>query len=69
MQQKGKFQGKLEQLADAIKEAKEEWWAAERLFAEVTDPDLVDQAIYMMEAAERKYMYLWKLARSGEYGC
>jgi len=48
----------------AIKEAKEEWLAAQRFFAEVTEPDLVDQAIYRLEAAERKYMYLWKEVRN-----
>ncbi|WP_258361008.1 YaaL family protein [Moorella sulfitireducens (nom. illeg.)] len=54
----------LEALAEAIREARAEWWAAQRFFAEVTEPDLVDQAIYRLEAAERKYMYLWKLARN-----
>ncbi|KYH33794.1 DUF2508 family protein [Neomoorella mulderi] len=54
----------LEVLAEAIREARAEWWAAQRFFAEVTESDLVDQAIYRLEAAERKYMYLWKLARN-----
>lgn len=56
----------LAALAEAIKEAREEWLAAQRFFAEVTEPDLVDQAIYRLEAAERKYMYLWKVARKHE---
>lgn len=51
-------------LAEAIKEAREEWLAAQRFFAEVTEPDLVDQAIYRLEAAERRYMYLWKVVRN-----
>lgn len=50
-------------LAEAIREAREEWLAAQRFFAEVTEPDLVDQAIYRLEAAERRYMYLWKVVR------
>ena len=54
----------LESLAAAIKEAKEEWFAAQRFFAEVTEPDLVDQAIYRIQAAERKYIYLWKEVRN-----
>jgi hypothetical protein len=29
----------------------------------VTDPDLVDHAIYSMEAAEKKYIYLLKQAK------
>ncbi|WP_406677416.1 DUF2508 family protein [Neomoorella carbonis] len=62
------LEGNLEALAEAIREAREEWWAAQRFFAEVTEPDLVDQAIYRLEAAERKYMYLWKLVRSGGHG-
>ncbi|GEA14493.1 MAG: hypothetical protein PWR22_1932 [Moorella sp. (in: firmicutes)] len=62
------LKAELEVLAEAIREAREEWWAAQRFFAEVTEPDLVDQAIYRLEAAERKYMYLWKLVRSGSHG-
>ncbi len=53
-----------EEMAAAIEEAKEEWLAAQRFFAEVTEPDLVDHAIYRLKSAERKYMYLWKEARS-----
>lgn len=62
----------LTDIAEAIKEAKNEWFTAQRFFAEVTEPDLVDQAIYRLEAAERKYMYLWKEVRKrrGEgHGC
>lgn len=60
----------VEALVAALKEAREEWEAAQSLFAEVSEPDLVDQAIYRLQAAERKYMYLWKelqqkWARSG----
>ncbi|MDN5344350.1 MAG: hypothetical protein PWQ18_461 [Clostridia bacterium] len=54
----------LVSLAEAIKEAREEWLAAQRFFAEVTEPDLVDQAIFRLEAAERRYMYLWKVVRN-----
>ncbi|MCG0277371.1 MAG: YaaL family protein [Thermanaeromonas sp.] len=63
-------QPEVEALVAALKEAQEEWEAAQSLFAEVSDPDLVDQVIYRLQAAERKYMYLWKKlqqkwARSG----
>ncbi|SMB89068.1 Protein of unknown function [Thermanaeromonas toyohensis ToBE] len=50
----------VEDLVAALKEAREEWLAAQSLFAEVSEPDLVDQVIYRLQAAERKYMYLWK---------
>ncbi|MGI9860948.1 DUF2508 family protein [Moorella naiadis] len=51
-------------VAEAIREAREEWLAAQRFFAEVTEPELVDQAIFRLEAAERRYMYLWKVVRN-----
>ncbi|MDN5326913.1 MAG: hypothetical protein PWP41_1609 [Moorella sp. (in: firmicutes)] len=58
------FKEELEKVAEAIREAREEWLAAQRFFAEVTEPDLIDQAIYRLEAAERRYMYLWKVVRN-----
>lgn len=50
-------------LDDEIKKAHEELLTAEKYFQSVTDPDLVDHAIYIMEAARRKYIYLLKKAR------
>lgn len=50
----------IEILVAALREAQREWMAAQQLFAEVTEPDLVDQAIYRLQAAERKFVYLWK---------
>ncbi|MGB9859951.1 MAG: DUF2508 family protein [Moorellaceae bacterium] len=50
----------VDTLVAALREAKEEWLEAQMLFAEVTEPDLVDQAIYRLQAAERKFMFLWK---------
>ncbi|BDG61960.1 YaaL family protein [Caldinitratiruptor microaerophilus] len=50
----------LEQL---VRKALEEWQAAQAHFdavAGASDPDLVDHAIYHLEAARRKYMYLLK---------
>ncbi|HBS60541.1 MAG TPA: DUF2508 domain-containing protein, partial [Firmicutes bacterium] len=32
-------------------------------FETVTDPDLVDHAIFMMEAAKKRYTYLLKKAK------
>jgi len=50
-------------LLDAVEEARAEWISAQKYFESVTDPDLVDHAIYLVEAAQRKYMYLLKRAR------
>lgn len=48
--------------------AKSDWQAAINYFQQVTDPDLVDHAIYCLEAAERRYMHLLKQARLQWYG-
>ena len=50
-------------LIDEVEQAHEEWLGACSYFENVTDPDLIDHAIYSMEAAERKYMYILKKAR------
>lgn len=50
----------------AIEKARAEWLAARTYFDNVTDPDLIDHAIYTIEAAERKYMYL--LRHAEEFG-
>jgi len=44
-------------------EAHQEWLAAKRFFDSAEDPDLVDYAIYSLQAAEKKYIYLWKQMR------
>jgi hypothetical protein len=49
--------------ADEVKKAYAEWQAAENYFDNVADPDLVDFAIYDMEAARKKYVYMLKKAR------
>ncbi|HHU81829.1 MAG TPA: YaaL family protein [Firmicutes bacterium] len=46
-----------------IEEAKRDWLAARNYFNAVTDPDLIDHAIYTMEAAEKRYAYLLRRAR------
>lgn len=51
--------------ADVAK-ALREWQDAVRYFENVRDPDLVDFAIYEMEAARRKYMFLLKRADIAE---
>jgi hypothetical protein len=49
---------------ESIRRAHEEWLAAKNYFETVSDPDLVDHAIYLLGAAERKYMYLLKRAKT-----
>ncbi len=51
----------------AVDAARREWLAARAYFDCVTDPDLIDYAIYTIEAAEKKYMYLLKRARERGY--
>lgn len=47
-----------------VKRAYADWQAAENYFENVADPDLVDFAIYDMEAAKKKYVYMLKKARA-----
>ena len=51
----------------AVDAARREWLAARAYFDCVTDPDLIDYAIFTIEAAEKKYMYLLKRARERGY--
>ena len=50
-------------LIDEVEQARLEWQLARRFFESVTDPDLIDYAIYNLQASERRYAYLLKLAR------
>ncbi len=51
-------------LADVVEQARREWLAAQHYYNSVSDSDLVDHAVYLMQAAEKKYIYLLKRARS-----
>lgn len=51
----------------AIDRAKQDWESAQAYFDNVTDPDLIDHAIFAIEAAERKYIYLLKRAEELGY--
>ena len=55
-------------LLDAVEQARGEWLAAKAYFDSVTDPDLIEHAIYSIKASERKYAYLIKRASSLGYG-
>lgn len=46
-----------------LAEAHREWLAAREFFNHATDPDLIDYAILSLQAAEKRYVYLWKKAR------
>ena len=47
----------------AVRKAYADWQAAENYFDNVADPDLIDFAIYDIEAAKKKYIYMLKKAR------
>jgi len=51
-------------LAQSVELAREEWLNARAYFEAVSEPDLVDHAIYTMEATEKRYIYLLKKARA-----
>lgn len=51
------------ELLNLVHVARKEWQTAQNYFDLVSDPELVDFAIYKLEAARRRYMYLLKQAR------
>jgi hypothetical protein len=53
----------IQALPDAIEQARREWLCAQNYYNSVSDSDLVDHAVYLMQAAEKKYIYLLKRAR------
>lgn len=55
-----------DELMDNIIQAKEEWEQAKHFFQEAVEPEIIDYAIYRLDAAERKYMYLLDQARERE---
>jgi fibrillarin-like rRNA methylase len=46
-----------------LEDAKKQWEYAKNIFENVSQPDLVDYAIYNVVAAEKKYTYLLKKLR------
>lgn len=48
---------------DAVEQARREWHLAQAYFDAVDHPDLVDQAVHRILAAERHYIYLLRQAR------
>lgn len=53
----------LPPITDVVEQARQEWLDAQIYYNSVSDSDLVDHAVYLMQAAEKKYMYLLKQAR------
>ncbi|EMT39636.1 Protein of unknown function [Thermoanaerobacter thermohydrosulfuricus] len=51
------------QLVNEVRQTIKELKDAEIYFQSVTDPDLVDYAIYRLESLKRKYIYLLKKAK------
>jgi hypothetical protein len=51
-------------LAEQIREAQQEWVRTQKYFQWVSDPELVDHAIFAEEAARRKYIYLLNQAKN-----
>ena len=49
--------------AEQVQQALEQWKDAQNYFENVTDPDLVDYAIFGLETARRRYRYMLKNAR------
>lgn len=52
-----------EEALENIRLAHQQWKDRERFFQEVTDPDLIDYAIFQLEASRLKYIYLLKKIR------
>lgn len=50
-----------------LENAKKEWEEAKNIFENVSEPDLVDYAIYNVEAAEKKYVYLLRQIKNENF--
>lgn len=54
-----------QEFVQLVAKAHEEWQNAENFFHNVSqDPDLIDHAIYKLEACRARYIYLLKQARA-----
>ena len=48
------------QMLENLRQAHKEWKDSEKYFESISDPDLIDYAIYEIEASKLKYVYLLK---------
>lgn len=51
-------------LMKMLEQARREWHLSKAYFNAVTDTDLIDHAIFTMDAAEQRYSYLLKKAKA-----
>jgi hypothetical protein len=56
----------LEEFFASLYKAQQEMYDAQNFFDNVVDKELIDHAIYKMEAAKSKYVYLLKQAKDKE---
>ena len=52
------------QIIDAIEMAKIEWENADKFFQLAKEPEMVDYAIYLQNAASVRYMHLLRMAKN-----
>jgi len=67
----GRGEEKLEeqdrkQLLEAIRKAHADWVSAQFMFDYALHPDEIDQAIYLLNAAEKRFDMLYKLAKRAQ---
>lgn len=55
-----------DEMLENIRLAHKQWEDKVNFFESVTDPDLIDYAIFEMEASKLKYMYLLKKYKNRE---
>lgn len=55
-------QERKEELVEQIDKAREEWDLARCQLDQMSEPELIDYAVYRLQAAEKRYMYLLKKA-------
>lgn len=58
-----RYDGEYFDILQAVNQAHAEWMNAQNYFNSVSEPELVDYAIYNMEAARKKYIYMLKQAK------
>lgn len=56
-------EGEADEFTGQVQRALEQWKDAQNYFENVTDPDLVDYAIFGLETARRRYQFMLKRAR------
>ncbi|SMC86622.1 DUF2508 family protein [Sporomusa malonica] len=56
-------------LAEVVDQARRDWLYAQNYYNTVTDPDLIDYAVFLTKAYERRYIYLLRKARQEGARC